>query len=531
MKGKPEHSQYGWRSIALVMMLVCASVLSTAYALGSEDSGNSIPVVIESGSGVETASYIIYKDGDYTCAKNGTTGRIIFRNADAATVMNDVIDIVHGTGQTILVRYEEYAITSPINVQRGVSFCGESAIFTCAFTNPSGHNLNNWHYGPLDNNSVIAIMGDNIIVSGFVVDLTDVPATDGIVSWADPTTGNISDLNENVLINDCTVYGGTFTTLNVNGRGINMVNTIRSTVSNCVVSDNFIGISGYWDWFYNDTMTDLKIVDNNAIDNSGIGIYTVNYGGVEIVGNTVTGSQHDWPGFGSAGIWVGESLGNDKYAIVHENVVTNCTTGINTAGAGRYYIVSDNMITDNRLVGIYPGSHGTVQNNVIMNNGQNTSGDPTLRTGVFFGNVYRINVVVSTNIIGDNQSSATQLNGIYDSRACLSSRYFTGNIFISPAGVVSVNLTDGGLGAPNPIIADNVGVVTNEKGSVIAASGTSSKNIFFNTYWAPTNILLSCDQNRTVYVASISSSYITVAWGPAISGDMTIYYEFSVYGG
>ena len=97
MKGKPEHSQYGWRSIALVMMLVCASVLCTAYTLGSGDSGNSIPVVIESGSGVETASYIIYKDGGTTCLKNGTTGRIEMRSTDAAAVIQQAIDSSNGT--------------------------------------------------------------------------------------------------------------------------------------------------------------------------------------------------------------------------------------------------------------------------------------------------------------------------------------------------------------------------------------------------------------------------------------------------
>lgn len=116
MKGKPEHSQYGWRSIALVMMLVCASVLSTAYALGSEDSGNSIPVVIESGSGVETASYIIYKDGDYCCAKNGTTGRIEYRLQNASAVIQSIVGALSETKGMIFIKEGVYEINTNITI-------------------------------------------------------------------------------------------------------------------------------------------------------------------------------------------------------------------------------------------------------------------------------------------------------------------------------------------------------------------------------------------------------------------------------
>lgn len=94
------------------MIMVCASVLVTAYATGAGDGGNSIPTVIESGSGVETASYIIYKDGDYTCLKNGTTGRIESRNMDSATVIQEALD----DGGVIYIAPETYTITKTMNV-------------------------------------------------------------------------------------------------------------------------------------------------------------------------------------------------------------------------------------------------------------------------------------------------------------------------------------------------------------------------------------------------------------------------------
>ncbi len=47
--------------------------------------------VIEAGSNVDTASYIIFKDGNTIYTKNGMTGKIEFQNTDASTVINDTL--------------------------------------------------------------------------------------------------------------------------------------------------------------------------------------------------------------------------------------------------------------------------------------------------------------------------------------------------------------------------------------------------------------------------------------------------------
>lgn len=59
----------------------------------------------------ETASYIIFKDGDYICAKNGSTGKIDYRDTDAATVIQSVI-----SGKLIIKR-GKYIISETIYVQ------------------------------------------------------------------------------------------------------------------------------------------------------------------------------------------------------------------------------------------------------------------------------------------------------------------------------------------------------------------------------------------------------------------------------
>ncbi len=50
------------------------------------------PTIIEAGSNVDTASYIIFQDSGKVYAKNGMTGRIDFQNADASTVINNTLN-------------------------------------------------------------------------------------------------------------------------------------------------------------------------------------------------------------------------------------------------------------------------------------------------------------------------------------------------------------------------------------------------------------------------------------------------------
>ena len=119
MTDKPEQFTLKWKAVAIVMIMVCASVLGTAYAVGSGTGGNSIPTVIESGSGVETASYIIYKDGAYTCGKNGTSGRIDARSTNTSDVIQSTIDLIPNGGM-IYITPGEYVLDSGVLIEENV---------------------------------------------------------------------------------------------------------------------------------------------------------------------------------------------------------------------------------------------------------------------------------------------------------------------------------------------------------------------------------------------------------------------------
>src|SRR5574344_1200512 len=91
---------------AFVIGIMLAAGFSGLMVYGLEDGSAGPDVYIEPGSGVETASYIIYKDGDYTCLKNGTSGRIMVRGTDFV----DVFSTIPQNDVTIFIKRSTYSV-------------------------------------------------------------------------------------------------------------------------------------------------------------------------------------------------------------------------------------------------------------------------------------------------------------------------------------------------------------------------------------------------------------------------------------
>ncbi len=70
--------------------------------------------IIEAGSNVDTASYIIFKDGNTIYAKNGTTGKIDYSGTDASTVIQSIVDTLTATGGRIYFKAGVYRINSTL---------------------------------------------------------------------------------------------------------------------------------------------------------------------------------------------------------------------------------------------------------------------------------------------------------------------------------------------------------------------------------------------------------------------------------
>ena len=90
--------------LILLVLFISISFLFIGYNFGINRTGffkdvlegqehhSPPPVVIEPGSGVETASYIIFQDDEgWVYAKNGSTGEIEFSGTDASEIINDAI--------------------------------------------------------------------------------------------------------------------------------------------------------------------------------------------------------------------------------------------------------------------------------------------------------------------------------------------------------------------------------------------------------------------------------------------------------
>jgi len=97
-------------AIALIIAFFVGLVLGGAIVYSQSSNEN---ITIVSGSFTETASYIIFRQGDTYYAKNGTTGVIEFSGTDAASVIQQAIDAINGKGH-IFIKSGIYNCYTPI---------------------------------------------------------------------------------------------------------------------------------------------------------------------------------------------------------------------------------------------------------------------------------------------------------------------------------------------------------------------------------------------------------------------------------
>lgn len=110
-------------AFAVVGLLLMSSPLAIAV-VPSASAQVSFPTIIESGSMVDGATYVIFTDGYNTFAKNGTTGRIDYRSSNASAVFQDVIDRANGA---IYVKAGDYLIDSTIWLRSDTTLIGDGA--------------------------------------------------------------------------------------------------------------------------------------------------------------------------------------------------------------------------------------------------------------------------------------------------------------------------------------------------------------------------------------------------------------------
>ncbi|MCX6821837.1 MAG: right-handed parallel beta-helix repeat-containing protein [Candidatus Aenigmarchaeota archaeon] len=99
----------------LIIIFALAITSFIGYKFGLSQSGNVLKSVVEPGSMVTEASYVIFTDGAMIYARDGNTGEIVNSNTDASTVINWAINQLTNGGK-IFIKAGTYELSSYINV-------------------------------------------------------------------------------------------------------------------------------------------------------------------------------------------------------------------------------------------------------------------------------------------------------------------------------------------------------------------------------------------------------------------------------
>jgi hypothetical protein len=101
-------------------------MIGTAFGMMISATTPTTPTVIEPGSMIETADFVIFKDGAFSYAKNGTTGQMTYSGANDLTVFNSVLTALP-CGGMIYVDAGSYTFATPLIIDhRGIIISGNA---------------------------------------------------------------------------------------------------------------------------------------------------------------------------------------------------------------------------------------------------------------------------------------------------------------------------------------------------------------------------------------------------------------------
>jgi hypothetical protein len=268
------------------------SVVSTDVDDDQSTTNTNTTVVIENpydlpdGMSIDAASYIIFKNGTQTCAKNGETGYTEFYGSDSASVIQEAIDATESgliyfkrdptPSTTVLYDYQyipiDYTITSGISVPEGISLASDGAVFDMRSFNGTLFTVNegNSHWPSSQRQMCISglvIWGDyHNTTSGVGIYINDWAygiIIDEVKSYFVANPVFLKGDCYNAIIQNCNLeFGLNGITLNATGDGVgpNALKILNNEISNFETA----GING--------ASCSGVTITNNWIESNGIGI-------------------------------------------------------------------------------------------------------------------------------------------------------------------------------------------------------------------------------------------------------------------
>lgn len=375
--------------LTICLLIASSSISWTVYAATHP----SFTTIIEGGSMVETASYIIFKDGSTIFAKNGTTGAIDYSGSNTSQIIQNALN-EHGV---ILILNALYSLTSRITIPSDTFLQAESWATILA---NDGTTLD--YFINIDG-------AKNVTISGFSVDVND---------NSNGGTGIYANNSHNILICQNNVY-------NADGHAIFIDASVGQVSSDVRVINNKVYDAAKY-------CVQLRrvcngIVSNNCFNNvqtAEIG----NYGGIcvwtgceqiTVDSNNLQGGEYAVRTDGNFISISDNNINHSYYGVyvfgnktqVSGNTVYNTSIGIAVNGwsesQGHYTVIDGNIVyycdeegiqvngkTDWNITGI------VISNNVIAYVSLSAGTDAGIETSYLFGDVIVGNYASSSDYYG-----------------------------------------------------------------------------------------------------------------------------------
>lgn len=458
------------------------------------------------------SSYTVWRESTNYFAKDAT-GQIDYSGTNASDVINNAL----ANGVAVFLTDGEYIITHSINLNAGNELLGEGydtvlkADDNCHISSAMGVIQNIGR--PTEQGN------DNIRIANLRVDGNN--ASNAVNYEGIAISHSIGVTIENVWVHNAPEIG-----ISLNG-GIGPM-TSRVFVINAEVYLNEAdglqidfgstgGTGGVIDIiggrYYNNTNDGIKFSSGIAYNEPPIGELSVF--GAEVDHN------------GNGGITVLYTASRVKNVLLSSNFVhENTNDGITLSGSTSpfaYGSIYGNTIQNNGWCGIklFVVNGTTVENNLIINNVQTAGGGGNYEAGIL---VYQsTNVLLSGNIITDDQSPRTQRFGIRLSGGATTSENLTA------CNNVVTNNKEGAMffeGTINTLdVRGNIGFVTENCSSASVATGGTVTHFLAGT---PTTVLVTAGASgpTDVYVSAVGASTFAINFG---GGGTKLFYWCAEY--
>lgn len=502
--------------LAAALGILIMAAFAVGYSIGQGTP--TFSTIIEDGSMVTEADYIIFESGGETFARNGQTGAISFSNADAQSAIQSALNALPASGGhvAILGYGSTYTLNKNISVPSNTTLegvgqptlrvaDGAATSFLCLGTCFIA--VTNTAY-----NGTAGDFNENITIRGLELDMNKAG------SGVSDQYGIMIRYSTNILIEENVIHssnrlgiGGSFNDRIGGGSAGDRLHSGFRIQNNHLYGHDIAAI--------NTDATPGAVIRDNYIHDSRRGIYFESGSNRSVVsGNQISSVLY---GVDS----IGASIPNTT---ITENTVSNVQGvsiwGSNGAGifAGPYSTISNNLILnafESNLIGIQAGDYSIISDNVVWGDFNNDIrlASHTLASGnqLYTGTGYAFWIQAgNNNTVHHNVGDAVT--------------------FLREAGASDYNrvwfntIVSGGftLVGGNTTVRYNQGYATENEGSATILNGQTSVSVTHGLVGTPTVVLVTGAHSETqdIWVSSIGATTFTINVTPAVTADRTVYW-------